>query len=654
MTAAGVLRLAMVGMAAIPAVYAWWTAWRVVRARDDASLPERLFARTRRVAAVTTTFVMVLLLSGEIALAVATIVVVLAANHPVRRAVYHDEWSMLGYLRYTLVCGAADIGAAALLFLGPLGAIWLARAVAPPGGMRIAVALAAGVVDAALLVAWNARATRIWLAARRASPLAGASSHAALLPRLEAVLERARDRLPRTPALYRYGPRGGREANAMALMSRAAPAIAISDTLLEHLDADETTAIFAHEVAHLEEHAASDARAERRNVLIIGAIVAVLPALDLAGLIPVHPIFVLAAIPFVFPGLLMRGRLSPRRRETAADLRAVELTGDAESLVRALTTLHRVQVLPHHWGTEVERRMTHPSLARRINWIRARSGAAAHSAWDALVFASPVPGSFVVLEHERAHWLDGVPAGTPLELAALRKHARSERAIAYERLAELALVVEDASQVLRATDHAGRAWSIRVRDEDVAALEAALEEVDARRGDARTSSFVMRPSTGRLAAAAVSIAAAAALVWGPVTLAALVVLIAPSTFTLASLATLAVGTAIAALTGTMPLVDHGWVATAALALAGGWSGWIAWRWRATGRGLDSRLERAGAIVLVVLLAGYAVVSVLAVLPGRSPVLRDLLGAPGWVSVLLSLAGIGSGKWSVREGVGRET
>jgi hypothetical protein len=152
----------------------------------------------------------------------------------------------------------------------------------------------------------------------------------------------------------------------------------------------------------------------------------------------------------------------------------------------------------------------------------------------------------------------------------------------------------------------------------------------------------MRPSTGRLAAAAVSIAAAAAFVWGPVTLAALVVLCAPSTVTLASLATLAVGTAVAALAGAMPLVEHEWVATTALALAGGWSGWIAWRWRAAGRRLDSRLERAGVIVLVVSLAGYAVVSVLAMLPGPSPVLRDLLGAPGWVSALLSIAGVVGG------------
>jgi hypothetical protein len=79
MTAAGEMRLAMVGVAVIPAAYAWWSAWRVVRSREDASLPERLFARTRRVAAVTLTLVMMLLLSGEIALAAATVVALLVA-----------------------------------------------------------------------------------------------------------------------------------------------------------------------------------------------------------------------------------------------------------------------------------------------------------------------------------------------------------------------------------------------------------------------------------------------------------------------------------------------------------------------------------------------------------------------------------------------
>jgi hypothetical protein len=185
-------------------------------------------------------------------------------------------------------------------------------------------------------------------------------------------------------------------------------------------------------------------------------------------------------------------------------------------------------------------------------------------------------------------------------------------------------------------------WSTRVREEDVAALEAALDEVDARRTDARRSSLALRPSTARLAAFAVSVAAAAALVWGPVTLAALVVLCVPSTFALASLAVLATGTAFAALAGWMPIVDHPLVATAALALAGALCGWLSWRWRAVRRAPRTRAERIGAIVLLVILSCYAVVAAIAMLPGRSPVLRDLVGAPAWVTLVLALAGIGAG------------
>jgi Zn-dependent protease with chaperone function len=51
--------------------------------------------------------------------------------------------------------------------------------------------------------------------------------------------------------------------NAVALCSLYEPAVAMSDTLLDSLDADEATAIFAHEIAHHEHFDATRLRKRR-------------------------------------------------------------------------------------------------------------------------------------------------------------------------------------------------------------------------------------------------------------------------------------------------------------------------------------------------------------------------------------------------------
>src|SRR4029078_1752811 len=118
--------------------------------------------------------------------------------------------------------------------------------------------------------------------------------------------------------------------------------------------------------------------------------------------------------------LFVRGQAPKQQQETASDLRAVELTGDPEALIRALTKIHVLACLPRRCAQEVERAATHPSLARRIQAIRAHATLQSAPLGAATVIAAPTAGSYVVLDGARAYWLDSVPAGTPTDLASLR------------------------------------------------------------------------------------------------------------------------------------------------------------------------------------------------------------------------------------------
>ena len=74
---------------------------------------------------------------------------------------------------------------------------------------------------------------------------------------------------------------------------------------------------------------------------------------------------------FIFPLLLslVLGKGS-RQRELAADRFAVDVTGDAELVVRALTRIHDLNAMPHRLKVADEATHTHPSLERRVAAIR--------------------------------------------------------------------------------------------------------------------------------------------------------------------------------------------------------------------------------------------------------------------------------------------
>src|SRR5207253_6367145 len=67
----------------------------------------------------------------------------------------------------------------------------------------------------------------------------------------------------------------------------------------------------------------------------------------------------------VIATLVMRAR-KRQHHETASDMRAVELCGDVEAVIGGLTRLHLLSRTPRRWDSAREARLTHPSLARRI------------------------------------------------------------------------------------------------------------------------------------------------------------------------------------------------------------------------------------------------------------------------------------------------
>ena len=157
---------------------------------------------------------------------------------------------------------------------------------------------------------------------------------------LNALARRAE--LPGMPVLY-YLPQ--REMNAFTVGAPENSAIAVSDGLLRRLDADEVSAVLAHEVSHI-----------RNNDIRIMGFAALssrfIQMLSLFGqflLLLNLPLFLLgqytiswtAILLLIFAptiSALLQLALS-RTREYRADLGAAELTGSPESLAAALSKM---------------------------------------------------------------------------------------------------------------------------------------------------------------------------------------------------------------------------------------------------------------------------------------------------------------------------
>lgn len=184
---------------------------------------------------------------------------------------------------------------------------------------------------------------------------------------VEAWLENLR--LERGLSSFRVRIQEGRVANAFATAGLGAHLVVIGGGLLERMSHSQLCAVLAHEVAHVVK------RHVPRLVLpliVVGAWLHVLCVISFAN--PLFdregPLFVAAGAALagvfggfffvVLPGFFMR------RMEFQADRLAVEMLGDGEPLVDALTTLAELNKQPLD-----AKSWSHPTMQARIDAIRA-------------------------------------------------------------------------------------------------------------------------------------------------------------------------------------------------------------------------------------------------------------------------------------------
>jgi hypothetical protein len=276
-----------------------------------------------------------------------------------------------------------------------------------------------------------------------------------------------------TPRFEQIELRGGVFANAIALPSLRRSAVVLTETLLTRFDHDEIAAVSAHEIAHLEHY-------NRRKLRRLSPLNQSLIVLG-AAMTPVASLFFPAdaiAVPYLWASavlvmVLSRAR-ARQRHETESDLRAVALTGDPESVIRALIKLHAMARIPRRWNALMEARATHPSLARRIRAIRAMAGGAP-ALGEAAKFASADGASSVTFLDDHLLWNQGGSAAQTLpygELDELRVDARGTGPIH-----------------LVAVHRAGLRWALALPLEAVDRAQAVLDIVDA-----RVSGPVARPA----------------------------------------------------------------------------------------------------------------------------------------------------------------
>lgn len=519
-------------LALLPGLYAWWGGRRLVRLSADPALPERYLGHRLRVAqAAGVVFAILLLLLRPHWIWASPVLgaAVLAGGFPARRAILGENWRFAAYAGHVLRIATAGLGFWVLLALTP-------TVIPDLGPTRWPTAL----VMAVVLVLWHDRYAEAFLALSRARAL----QRPDLAARLGVIA--ARTRVP-PPQLRRVGAPGGRWANAFALPSMRRPTVLFTDTLLDQFAPDEIAAIFAHELAHLERH--DRARLQRGRVVVWAAIAVATLAIPLARAalgVEGSRLDWLWAVA-VLLSLAVYGT-HHRAHEAESDSRAVALSGDPEALVRALVKLDALAVLPRRWDPGLGRQSTHPSLARRIQAIRAAGGVVAAGLEQPVVLRSTEEGRRVVLEEARIHWLEGVPAaGAGGDAAALREQAASVLSVPYLQLTELRLrAALGGSARLVAEDVGGRTWSLPLHASDVSPAQAALDLVEGR---------LARPPAGRmhhpalgggLSALAV-LASVLAGQFGPALVPGLIGMFRASQGTLAALGATAVATGLLAL-----------------------------------------------------------------------------------------------------------
>ncbi len=202
--------------------------------------------------------------------------------------------------------------------------------------------------------------------------------HPGEIPRLFAILSQLSERagLYRQPELY-YLPSA--MLNAFAVGSRKSAAIGITDGLLRQLDSRELTAVLAHEISHIRSNdlwvmGLADLFSRATSILSLMGQFLLLLNLPLILFSAVSISWFAIALLIFAPQLSVLTQLAlSRAREYDADLNAARLTGDPESLARALGKIERIQggwleriILPGRRVPEPSLLRTHPHTEARI------------------------------------------------------------------------------------------------------------------------------------------------------------------------------------------------------------------------------------------------------------------------------------------------
>jgi heat shock protein HtpX len=576
----------------IPATYRWWDGRRVRRRGDDAALAERWTAHVGRGTKVTLLCMLMFpMLCPEWAIPGMLGVVLFsrAAGYPTRRALFGETWSLAGYLEWSVRLFVAMAGFWTLLAWTPYLVDLAGRHWLPVACMLVVT-----------LCAWHQRFPQVLLRTIRATPLDPGAIAREFADGVDRVVHSSS--APR-PTLWRAGPPGGVVANALALPSFRGPAVLFSQTLLESLSPSEATAIFAHEVAHLEHY---DQRRLRRvttvTLVLVAAAAASAPIAAWVApgktwvAVTMWPVAVVAA-------MALRARHS-QQHETASDRRAIELCGDPEALASALVKLHTLARLPRRWSPDMEQRASHPSLAKRLRDIRARTGSAPPLPAAPIVVRSVDRGVWITIEADRVRYLSGVPEGISENVSDLVAAAASAIALPYEDVTDLRVISKGESCQLQIVDRDGRKLRCALQEGDIRRVQTALDDVDLKLPTRATA------PTDPLTRTVVVLTALAAILTGYIGHAASlvgVVGLALIRMTPAALAGLATGSGAAAVT--FLVNDTGSssrLAACAALLVCAVLLWRAWNWRQTSAGLAEPRWRQLLLAIGTLCAWIAV------------------------------------------------
>jgi len=455
--------LIAIPLALLPAILNLWWTRQLPIGGDETALPERNMALAQRVSAAAMSCALGIgIVAGWQALWIVPLeaIALVCSKHHTRRRVFGETWPLHRYLEWRL-----------RMFVG-VWAYWVCLALTPaliahtPSSLRWWAAAVSFVV----LLAWHHGYTRVVLFVLGATRLARAD----LDERFQQVFRQAR---VAAPEVWRVGCKGGTLMNALALPSRTGNGVLFFDLLLERLSVEEITAILAHEVAHLEHYTP---RLRRLSLIGVAAIVVfvLIGAMGdrIWGELPSWlPVISIAA---VIAGLALRAqRMQPK--ETEADLRAVDLCGNAEALISGLTHVYTVNHIPRRWSTQTEERATHPSLARRIADIRRHVEAPDPlPSTERVIVASPESGRWAIIEHERITFLWNVDGATEASPDIVDRAQRLER-LPLSELSELRMAVSHGGALaLTAVDRHARRWSMPLNEADAARVQAALDRVD--------------------------------------------------------------------------------------------------------------------------------------------------------------------------------